>query len=430
MKYGLIGRTLVHSYSKQIHEYLGEYKYELFSMEPEEVTGFVNAHDFTGLNVTIPYKKDVIPLCHEITPLAKSIGAVNTLYWKDGKLIGHNTDYEGFLYAATRARINFTDKTVLILGTGGTSLMAQTATANQGARLVLKASRHGDSQVNLEELGSPSSENYEVPLISYDALPQIAAEIDIIINTTPVGTYPNTMKSVIDLNLFPNCEAVMDAIYNPFRTRLLYQAEEKQLKFTNGLPMLVAQATAAAGYFQGKPGAFDSYNEEIIASIESDIQNIVLVGMPGCGKSTIGKMLAKITGKKFIDMDDEIVKSAGMSIPDIFDKEGELGFRDRETEVAKKLSKEHGQIIATGGGAPLRGENVEALKQNGKVMLIKRPVKFLATSGRPLSKDLDTLLAMEETRMPIYSSIADIEFDNTKFRKRRELEQALRDLTF
>ena len=408
MKYGLIGRTLAHSYSKEIHEALGKYSYGLFSLEPEDLTDFISARDFGGLNVTIPYKKDVIPLCDEVSELASAIGSVNTLYWKDRLLVGHNTDYEGFLYTAKRSGISFAGKTVLIMGNGGTSLTARKAAADEGAEKIYIVSR------------SAKSEH-----ISYEQLPAIACDIHIIVNTTPVGTFPNNLQAIIDIADFPNCEAVIDVIYNPFKTKLLMDAEKAGLKTANGLPMLVAQATAAAGYFLGTPGAFETENEKIITKMVSDMRNIVLIGMPGSGKSTIGRIIAEKTGKTLVDMDDEIIKKAGKSIPEIFEEVGESGFRDIETEVATELGKQRGLVIATGGGAVLSEENIYALKQNGLMIHIKRPVDSLPMAGRPLSKDIDTLRAMEAVRMPIYETAADMTFDNSAKRLPNELYDAV-----
>lgn len=396
MKYGLIGKTLVHSYSKEIHEALGKYSYGLFSLDPDELADFIKTKDFNGLNVTIPYKKDVIPLCDEISELASEIGAVNTLYRKGQSLIGHNTDYEGFLFTAKRSGISFSGKNVLILGTGGTSLTARKAVKDQGAKRVYIVSRSAAGD------------------LTYDELDKVAGEIHVIVNTTPIGTFPNNMNSVLDVSAFPDCEAVIDVIYNPFKTKLILDAEKKGLKTANGLPMLVAQATAAAGYFLGTPGAYECENEKIIKDLQSNMQNIVLIGMPGCGKSTIGQILSESTGKTLVDMDEEIIKKAGKTIPEIFEKSGEQAFRDLESEVAAELGKQRGLIIATGGGVVLRPENIDCLKQNGFIIHIKRPVDDLPTHGRPLSKDNHTLRIMETERMPLYEAAADITFDNSK----------------
>lgn len=433
-KYGLIGKTLVHSYSKEIHEALGRYQYQLFSLAEDEMPDFINARDFRGLNVTIPYKKDVIPLCDEVTDLARGIGAVNTLFWKNASgtgssesisqedkiLVGHNTDYEGFLYAASRAGIDFEGKGVLILGTGGTSLMARRAAADQNAAKIYIASRHPEKD---PPSGSEIQDAVILSTVSYDQLPEIADSIDVIVNTTPVGTFPNNMQQVIRLKDFPGCQAVIDVIYNPFKTALLLEAEKLGLKYTNGLPMLVAQATAAAGYFLGTPGAFQKENQRIIKSMKQRMGNIVLIGMPGTGKSLIGKFLAELTGKTLQDTDAKIEEEAKMTIPEIFEKEGEAGFRDRESAICKKLGKERNLIIATGGGAILRPENVDALRQNGTLVHITRSIDKLPTRGRPLSKNIETLKKMEAQRMPLYKAAADITFRNNYTCSRKKLRQ-------
>lgn len=433
-KYGLIGKTLVHSYSKEIHEALGRYQYQLFSLAEDEMPDFINARDFRGLNVTIPYKKDVIPLCDEVTDLARGIGAVNTLFWKNASgtgasesisqedkiLVGHNTDYEGFLYAASRAGIDFEGKGVLILGTGGTSLMARRAAADQNAAKIYIASRHPETD---PPSGSEIQDAEILSTVSYDQLPEIADSIDVIVNTTPVGTFPNNMQQVIRLKDFPGCQAVIDVIYNPFKTALLLEAEKLGLKYTNGLPMLVAQATAAAGYFLGTPGAFQKENQRIIKSMKQQMGNIVLIGMPGTGKSLIGKFLAELTGKTLQDTDAKIEEEAKMTIPEIFEKEGETGFRDRESAICKKLGKERNLIIATGGGAILRPENVDALRQNGTLVHITRSIDKLPTRGRPLSKNIETLKKMEAQRIPLYKAAADITFRNNYTCSRKKLRQ-------
>ena len=418
MKYGLIGKTLVHSYSKEIHESLGKYEYNLYSLTPEEMPDFVKAHAFGGLNVTIPYKKDVIPLCDEVSELASCIGAVNTLYKKNGRLTGHNTDYEGFLYNAQRSGISFDGRTVLILGTGGTSLMARKAASDQGASKIYIASRSAKTS-------DPGSTL--IAQLTYDELPRIADTVEIIVNTTPVGTFPNNMQSIITLSDYPKCEAVIDVIYNPFRTKLLLEAEKLGLKTANGLPMLVAQATAAAGYFLGTPGAFTGENERIITAMQKQMRNIVLIGMPGCGKSTIGEHISSLTGKELVDMDEEIIRRAGMTIPEIFDRYGEKHFRDIESEVASDLGRQRGLVIATGGGAVLRPKNVDALRQNAFVIHISRPVSSLPTDGRPLSKDLNTLMDMEKARMPLYEAASDMTFDNSAERTKKQLIAAVQE---
>lgn len=393
MTYGLIGERLGHSYSKLIHESLGKYQYQLLSLNRAEFEAFLTEGRFRGLNITIPYKKAVIPFCDEITDLAGEIGAVNTLYWQDGKLWGTNTDYEGFLYAAGQAGISFAGKKVLILGNGGTSLMARKAAADRGAGQILITSRRG-----------------EAGCISYEDL-SLHPDIEIIVNTTPVGTYPNNGERLLNLAAFPNCCGVIDVIYNPFATDLLQQARDLGIPCTNGLPMLVAQATAAAGYFLGQQGSFERENQPITAALRSQIENIVLIGMPGCGKTTLGKLAAQSLGKAFVDMDEQIIKSAGMDIPSIFESRGEAAFRDLETQTALELGKEKSQVIATGGGAVLRPENMKALGQNGRIVFIKRPLEQLALEGRPLSKDLNVLKSMYEIRFPLYNKYSCLTFE-------------------
>ena len=389
MTYGLIGEKLGHSYSKLIHEMLGRYTYELFSLSKDNFESFVSERQFDGLNITIPYKKAVIPMCDKVSSLAQEIGSVNTLYFADGELCGTNTDYQGFLYAASTAGISFKNKKVLILGNGGTSLTVRKAVRDSGASEILITTRRGEDGC-----------------IPYEALKQ-HKDIKIIVNTTPVGTYPNTGASLISLKDFPECEGVIDVIYNPFATDLLQQAKELDIPNTNGLPMLVAQATAAAEYFLGESG-FQAENPRIIAALEKDIENIVLIGMPGCGKSTLGRLLAERTGKDFVDMDTVIVEKAGMTIPEIFERYGEKHFRDIESEVAAELGKEKGQIIATGGGVILRPENMKALSQNGRTVFLQRPMKALATDGRPLSKNMDALKTMYGHRLPLYNKYSQL----------------------
>ena len=298
--------------------------------------------------------------------------------------------------------------------------MARRAAADQNAAKIYIASRH-------PETDPPSGPEIQdagiLNTVSYDQLPEIADSIDVIVNTTPVGTFPNNMQQVIRLKDFPGCQAVIDVIYNPFKTALLLEAEKLGLKYTNGLPMLVAQATAAAGYFLGTPGAFQKENQRIIKSMKQQMGNIVLIGMPGTGKSLIGKFLAELTGKTLQDTDAKIEEEAKMTIPEIFEKEGEAGFRNRESAICKKLGKERNLIIATGGGAILRPENVDALRQNGTLVHITRSIDKLPTRGRPLSKNIETLKKMEAQRMPLYKSAADITFRNNYTCSRKKLRQ-------
>ena len=412
--YGLLGHPLGHSYSKEIHEALGKYSYELFSLDYENMEAMVRSREFDGLNVTIPYKQEVIRMCDEISPLAASIGAVNTLYHEkdSGRLIGHNTDYEGFLYAADRAGIDFSGKSVLVLGSGGTSRTVRKALRDRDAGEIYIASRKIQSPAE-NKIQSPAGNKDKAPIhITYDELAGKSDTIDIIINTTPVGTFPGNLKRVISLSDFKNCSGVIDVIYNPFKTALLLEAEKAGIAFSNGLPMLVAQATAAAGRFLGMPGAFQSENERIITKMTKETMNIILVGMPGAGKTTIGRIISKITGKTFVDMDAEIERETGMTIPQIFFHKGEPAFRDMEASMAAQLGKKHSLVIATGGGTILRNENIDALRQNGTVIHITRPSENLSTEGRPLSKSREALIQMRNERMPLYKAASDAEFNN------------------
>ena len=389
MKYGLIGEHLGHSYSPFIHSILGSSPYELASLRPEELEPFIKAEDFAGLNVTIPYKKAVIPYLDHIAPEDQAVGAVNTIVRRSDGLWGYNTDYQGFLYAAERAGISLKGKKVLVLGSGGASAAVQAASAGAGAAAVLVVSRTG--ALNYENV--------------YD---EKGAEI--IVNATPVGMYPQNRGKLLELSRFGSCCGVIDLIYNPLRTPLLLDARELGIPFTGGLSMLVAQAKYASDLFQGiqRP---DSVIGKVLEQTEKKVENIVLVGMPGCGKSTIGKKMAAETGKKFVDTDILVEEKAGKSIPDIFKEDGEAAFRKLEAEVMALVGKENGQVIATGGGCVLNLENVRNLKQNGTVVFIRRDIKKLAVEGRPLSQDSD-LEEMYEKRLPFYMSAADTVMEN------------------
>ncbi|MEG2344880.1 MAG: shikimate kinase [Anaerovoracaceae bacterium] len=392
MIYGLVGEKLSHSYSKLIHEKLG-YNYNLFSLSESKFDNFIANRQYDGLNITIPYKQRVMPLCDELSPLAKEIGAVNTLYFHHGKLCGTNTDYPGFLYAAARAGINFKNQVILILGNGGTSLMAEKAVSNSGAMKIYIASRHKNPRY-----------------VSYNDL-DLCKDATIIVNTTPVGTYPNNWGQLISLDDFPNCKGVIDVVYNPFTTNLLLQAKDANIPYTNGLPMLVAQATAAGEYFLGNTD-FQGKNQKIIQELSAAMENIVLIGMPGCGKTTLGKLLSEAMDRPFVDMDQEIEKIAGETIPQIFKNHGQAHFRNLEENIAKAVGKEQNQIISTGGGAVLRKSTIDALRQNGRVVFITRALDELSLSGRPLSKDRESIKSIYETRLPLYNKYMDLTFDN------------------
>ena len=390
MKCGLLGRKLGHSYSPQIHAFLGDYSYDLFEKEPDQIQDFLKNGDFTGINVTIPYKKDVIPYLDEISDVARKMGAVNTVVRRpDGSLFGHNTDYFGFASMVKRSGLEVADKKVLVLGSGGASNTV-TAVLKELGSTVIVVSRSGEN-------------NYANLHLHRDA--------SVIVNTTPVGMYPNTGVSPVDLKQFPHLEGVLDVVYNPARTQFLLDAEAMGLPCCNGLWMLVAQAKEAAEYFTGSPIS-DSVIETIYRKLSQQMQNIVLIGMPGCGKSTVAELLAKELKRNLLDADAEIIRVAGKSIPDIFSQDGEEVFRSWETQALDALGKGSGAIIATGGGCVTRPQNYPLLHQNGSIFWLQRPLNVLPTEGRPLSQ-ANTLSDLYAVRKPMYESFADHIIDNS-----------------
>ena len=391
MKCGLLGRKLGHSYSPQIHGLLGDYSYALFEKEPEELASFLKDGDFTGINVTIPYKKDVIPYLDALSPAAQKIGSVNTIVRRaDGSLFGHNSDYFGFVSLVKHSGIAVEGKKVLVLGSGGTSNMVVTALRDLGAAPVV-ISRSGENNYGNLHLHSDAS---------------------VIVNATPVGMYPNTGVSPIDLRRFPALTGVLDVIYNPAKTQLLLDAEKLGIPHENGLWMLVAQAKEAAEYFTGKKLP-DSCIEKIHGILSRQMKNVVLIGMPGCGKSTIGNLLARKLGRKFVDADEEIIQLAGKSIPEIFAQDGEEIFREWETMALEHLGKQSGLVIATGGGCVTRQRNYPALHQNGSIVWLERDLSLLPTDGRPLSQS-NRLEEMYAVRKPMYEAFADVRVANTR----------------
>ena len=388
--YRLIGRKLGHSYSAVIHPAFGKYDYELKSLEPEELEKYILEGDWQGLNVTIPYKRDVMPFLDVIHESAEAIGCVNTIVRKDGKLHGYNTDYMGFLGLAKKAGVSFEGRKVLILGTGATSMTIEAAARNSGAREVVHASRRSGEGV-----------------VTYDVV-HTMEDVEIIVNTTPVGMYPNIQDEIMDLSKFPNLKGVLDVVYNPIRTGLIQQAQDRGIPCAGGLYMLVAQAAEACKLWTGK---MPDNVEEIYGNLVTSKTNIVLVGMPGSGKSTVSQHLATISGRNVVDTDAEIVKEMGMSIPEIFAQFGEEKFRQVETLVLEKVCKEGGQIISTGGGAPLRPENRRVIRCNSRVYLLERDLDKLARGGRPLSANAD-LDQMWENRKTAYMAVCDIQADN------------------
>lgn len=389
--YGLLGEKLGHSFSPKIHALLGDTPYDLYEKRPHELEEFLLHGDLAGMNVTIPYKKTVMPYCAALTDIARRIGSVNTLVRRaDGTLLGDNTDYYGFDCLLQRAGIDPKGKKALVLGGGGASLTVQMVLRDREAGQVIVISRSGAD--------------------NYDNLHR-HADAELIVNTTPVGMYPQNGVSPVDLGMFPNCSAVVDVIYNPARTALMLQAEELGIPCAGGLTMLVAQAVRSAERFLGRDFS-DHTLERVLHTLERDTENIVLIGMPGCGKSLLGRALAEKLGKPFVDADQEIIRQAGKSIPDIFAQEGENGFRRRETEVLRRLGSQSGQVIATGGGCVTREENKPLLRQNGKLIWVRRPVSVLPTQGRPLSQR-GNLEEMARERMPLYAELADHIIDNT-----------------
>lgn len=389
MNCGLLGRKLGHSYSPQIHAHLGSYRYALFEKEPEELEAFLKNGDFTGLNVTIPYKKDVIPYLDELSPAAERLGAVNTIVRRpDGRLVGHNTDYFGFRWLVKKSGLAVAGKKVLVLGSGGASNTAVAVLWELGADVVV-ISRSGEN-------------NYE----NLDRHADAAA----IVNTTPVGMYPNTGKSPLSLEHFPALEGVLDVVYNPARTQILLDASARGLITENGLWMLVAQAKESAEWFTGR-----KIEDEVIARIHRalrrQMENIILIGMPGCGKTTVGQQLAQALGRRFVDADEALEAKAGRKITQIIPAEGEAAFRTLETETLAELGKQSGLVIATGGGCVTQQRNFDLLHQNGAVFWLTRDLRKLPTDGRPLSQT-GRLGEMFAQRQPLYRRFADWEISN------------------
>ena len=387
---GLIGEKLGHSFSPAIHGKLADYEYRLYELSPGQLGPFLEKKEFDGLNVTIPYKKTVIPYCDELSEAAKSIGSVNTIVKRaDGTLLGHNTDYDGIMWLLKNAGAQVKGKKAVVLGTGGASLTVQAALRNLGAAQVVVISRSGE-------------ENYE----------NIARHSDakILINATPVGMYPKTGVSPVDLDVFTALEGVFDVVYNPAKTQLLLEAEKRGIPCANGLGMLVAQAKAACERFTGQPVA-DEKVYTIKAEMERTTRNVMLIGMPGSGKSTVGAALAESLGRRFVDVDERIVELAGCSIPEIFAKDGEEGFRQIEHQALCEVSKESGLVIATGGGVVTRPENLDPMRQNSLIVWLLRDTALLPKDGRPLSQ-ANSLTEMFKVREPLYRAAADCIADN------------------
>lgn len=394
MKYGLIGEHLKHSYSCEIHAQIADYEYELHEIPPSGLGGFLKKREFNAINVTIPYKQDVIPYLDEISDTAKRIGAVNTIVNRNGRLYGDNTDFAGMLALAKHIGVDMKGRKVLILGTGGASKTGHALAEYMGAQSVFYVSRSGKD-------GS----------ISYEQAVTEHSDAQIIINATPVGMFPKQDGRPIDISAFPKLEGVIDAIYNPLRTNLILDAQERGIPAEGGLYMLSAQAVHASAVFRDIP-LDESLVDKAFKSVKNDKQSIVLIGMPSSGKTTVGRILAEKCGKQLADTDEFIVRKIGMPISDFFAKFGEAEFRRIEKETVAELSATGGRIIATGGGAVLDPENVRALKQNGVlVFLDRRPENLVATDDRPLASRRSALEKLYAERYDIYCAAAELHID-------------------
>lgn len=390
MEYGLLGEKLGHSFSPQIHKALADYDYRLLPTPHTAVEELLRRREFKGLNVTIPYKRTVIPLCDEVDPRAAAIGAVNTVVNQDGKLTGYNTDIDGLIYLAKRAGVDMAGKKVVILGSGGTSRTARAAAQELGAAEIVVVSRTGE-------------DNYENISRHADA--------GVLINTTPVGMFPNCGEAAVSLDGFPCLTGVLDVVYNPLRTALVMEAEDRGIPCSCGLPMLAAQARRAAELFTGE-SLPDDRLEAVISGLTAQVRNVVLIGMPGCGKSAVGRRLAKRLGKELLDLDALITERAGKPIPDIFAQEGEEAFRALESQIVREAGARTGCVLSTGGGIVTRRENYAPLHQNGVIVHIIRDLSLLPTAGRPVSQSTD-LHELWRRREPLYRAFADLTIGNS-----------------
>ncbi len=397
MKFGCIGEKLGHSFSKEIHRQFGRYDYELWELTPEELGAFMNRRDFAGINVTIPYKQAVIPFLDDISETARMIGAVNTVINRDGKLYGDNTDFGGMQALFSKNGIALDGKKVLILGTGGTSLTARAVAQSGGAKEIWRVSRRADGEVR--------------DVISYDEAYAAHTDAAIIINTTPCGMFPHGEEMPIDIAAFPLLCGVADAVYNPLSTRLVLAAKEKGIPAVGGLYMLVTQAAIACERFTGQPVTVETV-DAVYRALRVARQNVVLIGMPGCGKTTVGQRLAERLSRPFVDTDAEIVRKTGKEIPTLFAEQGEAAFREIESAVIREVSMQNGCVIATGGGAVLRQDNREALKSNAFVFFLDRSLDLIQpTDDRPLSRDHAALAARYHEREALYRATADVRID-------------------
>ncbi len=394
MKFGCIGEHLGHSFSKEIHNSFADYEYELKEIPKDKLCEFMTNHDFKAINVTIPYKEAVIPYLYYIDEKAKEIGAVNTIVNKDGKLYGYNTDFYGMSMLISHAGLDLRGKKVAVLGTGGTSKTAGAVAKSLFAKEVITVSRSKKAET-----------------VTYEELYEKHSNVDIIINTTPLGMFPDSFVKPVDIAKFTRLSGVIDAVYNPLKTGLICDAKKRGITAEGGLYMLVAQAVRASEIFLDK--AYDDKVLDLVFNkIKKSKENIVLIGMPSSGKSTVGKEIARRLGRIFVDTDILIEEKAEISISEIFGKMGEEKFRSLESEVIKEVSECTGAVIATGGGAILKEENIRALSQNGRIYFLDRPIELLLpTSNRPLTSTKEELLKKYNERYSIYERSADVKID-------------------
>ena len=389
MKCGLLGKKLGHSYSPEIHALLGDYAYVLFEKTEEELPGFLKTGPWDGLNVTIPYKKAALPFCDTLSEDARRTGSVNTLVRRGGSIFGDNTDVAGFRALAENSGLSFGGKKALVLGSGGASAAVCAALEDLGARPTVISRKGEDNYGNLER----------------------HLDARLIVNATPLGMFPGNGTSPLDPERFGACEAIFDVVYNPARTALMLRAEELGIPSFGGLRMLVAQARRSSEDFTG--GTLpETVLDPIQRLLEKEMQNIILIGMPGGGKSTLGQRLSAITGRPFRDSDSLVEARTGRRVQDIIVQDGEDSFRMLETAALRELGKLSGQIISTGGGCITRTENYPLLHQNGIILWIRRDLNRLPRTGRPLSQGGD-LAELYRRREPLYRFFADAEIDNT-----------------
>ena len=394
MKFGCIGEHLPHSFSKEIHEKIASYAYEIKEIAPQDLDAFMIERDFQGINVTIPYKEKVIPYLDFISDSAKKIGAVNTVVNHGGKLYGYNTDYMGMKALARRIGISFKNKKVLILGTGGTGKTAYALVEDEGAGQILRV-----SPFDVEGA------------VSYEEVYAHHTDAQIILNTSPVGMFPKIGDQPVDLSKFPHLEGVLDVVYNPIMTELVLSAKKAGIPSEGGLYMLVGQAVFASEIFTGSHIP-ESTIDRVFGEILAEKLNVVLIGMPSSGKTTVGRKLAKRLNKEKVDIDEQITKDTGKTPAEIIREQGIEAFRAIEKQTVEKLAPRGGMVIATGGGTVLDPENVKNLRRNGRIFFLDRALeKLLVTSDRPLSDSGDKLKALYEERRPIYLSAADVKID-------------------